>query len=195
NRLASGSAGDGAGVVALARLDLQTFASDADLDGMMLGVPVGAARDIREGVLVSSLPSQPRIDFRKSLLLGDVKYLAAGIVRVPEQRIQRALDGRDSTVEIGAWHRDTIDSDVVAKQHFEDVIVLKLVELFAVHTVRDQQYDPPAAACAVVQELSGAVNGVVQGFGRLAPDHLRGLVHGGLIRRRVVVDVGAAKGS
>src|SRR5215470_13960154 len=101
---------------------------------MILGVTVGAPRNIRERVLVSSLFRQPRIDLLKSVLLGDVKHLATRIVGIPQQRIQSTLHRRDFAVEVSTWDRDTVNRDIVAKQHLYDVIVLKFVELFAVHT-------------------------------------------------------------
>src|ERR1700730_2045290 len=99
------------------------------------------------------------------------------MIRIPDERRAVPVDRGDLALEIGALHGYAVNGDIVAQQRVEHLVEGKLVELLsAVHPIGNKNNNPPAAARAVVEELRGGEDGVIESFGGLTLDDLRGPV-------------------
>src|ERR1700676_623866 len=167
NVLLRSRAGYLAGVIAVASLDGEALAFDANLYVMNIRGPVRAPGHIGEGVLIASFLANPRVELFQRLALGREIDLAPGIVRVVDQTRELALQER-------ARHRHTVDLDAVVQQGFHHAVVRHLVGLLApIGPVGNQENELAAGAVAVMEKLRRPKHRVIQRFGRLPADSHR----------------------
>lgn len=156
--------GTGNGVIAFAGEDREAFATNTDFNCVVILGAIVAARVVAERVLVAGLFGDAGIKTFKRIAFGGVEGVAAGVVRV-------GLQARKFAVQKTTADTETINRNTVAEKVLNGVAVSVAIG-FAVLAVGDQENHFAAIAAAVLEELGGFVDGVIEGFvGSFAENH------------------------